>query len=98
MHISKMIFISVILLSLSTASYAGVLGACNSGDEKISPSDRKSAQKKDAEVMSVPLPGQAATDFELTAVVQNKIKTVKLSDYSGKYRVLCFFPAAFTFV
>ena len=28
----------------------------------------------------------------------DEVKTVKLSDYDGKWRVLCFFPAAFTFV
>ena len=46
----------------------------------------------------VPLPGEPAIDFQLPAVVGNEIKTVKLSDYQGKYRVLCFFPADFTFV
>jgi peroxiredoxin (alkyl hydroperoxide reductase subunit C) len=48
--------------------------------------------------MPVPLPGQQAIDFELPAVVKDEIKNVKLSDFRGKYRVLCFFPAAFTFV
>ena len=49
-------------------------------------------------VKPIPLPGQQAIDFELTAVVGNQIKTIKLSDYSGKWRVLCFYPADFTFV
>lgn len=98
MRIRVMIFISVILLSLATATHADVLGACTSGSEKSPAPDQKSAQQKNTKVMPVPLPGQPAIDFELPAVVKNKIKTVKLSDYAGKYRVLCFFPAAFTFV
>ncbi len=44
------------------------------------------------------LPGERALDFQLPAVVGDQIKTVKLSDYKGKWRVLCFYPADFTFV
>ncbi len=44
------------------------------------------------------LPGERALDFQLPAVVGDRIKTVKLSDYKGKWRVLCFYPADFTFV
>ena len=46
----------------------------------------------------VPLPGQQAIDFQLPAVVGDDIKNIKLSDYDGKWHILCFFPAAFTFV
>ena len=46
----------------------------------------------------VPLPGEPAIDFQLTAAVGDEIKNIKLSDYQGKYRVLCFYPADFTFV
>jgi peroxiredoxin (alkyl hydroperoxide reductase subunit C) len=98
MRIGKIIFLSIMLLSLTTTTYAGVLGACTSGGEKSPSPHQKSAQQQNTEVMPVPLPGQPAIDFELPAVVKNEIKTVKLSDFSGKYRVLCFFPAAFTFV
>jgi peroxiredoxin (alkyl hydroperoxide reductase subunit C) len=42
--------------------------------------------------------GQAAPDFEATAVVDEEFKTVKLSDYRGKYVVLFFYPLDFTFV
>ena len=44
------------------------------------------------------LPGERALDFQLPAVVGDQIKMVKLSDYKGKWRVLCFYPADFTFV
>ncbi len=42
--------------------------------------------------------GQAAPDFVATAVVDQEFKTVKLSDYRGKYVVLFFYPLDFTFV
>ncbi len=42
--------------------------------------------------------GQAAPDFSATAVVDQEFKTIKLSDYRGKYVVLFFYPLDFTFV
>uniref|UniRef100_A0A915HTR4 thioredoxin-dependent peroxiredoxin n=1 Tax=Romanomermis culicivorax TaxID=13658 RepID=A0A915HTR4_ROMCU len=36
--------------------------------------------------------GKPAPDFECQAVVDNDFKTVKLSDYKGKYVVLFFYP------
>ncbi|MEK7574187.1 MAG: alkyl hydroperoxide reductase subunit C [Patescibacteria group bacterium] len=37
-------------------------------------------------------------DFELDAYQNNEIKKIKLSDYRGKWVVLIFYPADFTFV
>ncbi len=42
--------------------------------------------------------GQEAPDFTATAVVDQEFKTIKLSDYRGKYVVLFFYPLDFTFV
>lgn len=42
--------------------------------------------------------GQPAPDFEAVAVYDQEFKTVKLSDYRGKYLVLFFYPLDFTFV
>ncbi len=42
--------------------------------------------------------GQNAPDFTATAVVDQEFKTIKLSDYRGKYVVLFFYPLDFTFV
>ena len=50
------------------------------------------------EVQQVLLPGQRAINFELISVVGEEIKNVKLSDFNGKWRVVCFYPADFTFV
>jgi len=42
--------------------------------------------------------GKGAPDFEATAFINGEFKNVKLSDYKGKWVVLCFYPGDFTFV
>lgn len=42
--------------------------------------------------------GQTAPDFTATAVFDQEFKTIKLSDYRGKYVILFFYPLDFTFV
>ena len=45
-------------------------------------------------------PGVKAPDFEIEAYnpATGEVKKVKLSDYKGKWLVLCFYPADFTFI
>jgi hypothetical protein len=42
--------------------------------------------------------GKEAPDFEASAFVDGGFKNLKLSDYRGKWVVLCFYPGDFTFV
>ena len=42
--------------------------------------------------------GQEIPDFEVEAYQDNEIKKIKLSDYRGRWLVLLFYPADFTFV
>ncbi len=42
--------------------------------------------------------GQQAPAFEETAYVNGEFKTIKLSDYNGKWVVLFFYPLDFTFI
>jgi hypothetical protein len=42
--------------------------------------------------------GKPAPDFEASAYVDGGFQNVKLSDYKGKWVVLCFYPGDFTFV
>ena len=42
--------------------------------------------------------GKPAPDFELSAFFEGGFKNVKLSDYKGKWLVVCFYPGDFTFV
>ncbi|HHY10945.1 MAG TPA: redoxin domain-containing protein [Firmicutes bacterium] len=42
--------------------------------------------------------GKPAPDFTAPAFYQDKFVEVKLSDYKGKWVMLCFYPGDFTFV
>ena len=42
--------------------------------------------------------GKPAPDFEIPAYFEGGFKNVKLSDFKGKWIVLCFYPGDFTFV
>jgi len=45
-----------------------------------------------------PLVGNPAPDFEASAFFEGGFKNIKLSDYKGKWILLCFYPGDFTFV
>jgi len=53
---------------------------------------------KEANVMSEVVVGAKAPDFEAPAYQDGTFGQVKLSDYLGKWVVLCFYPGDFTFV
>ncbi len=42
--------------------------------------------------------GKKAPDFEAPAYHNGEFTSVKLSDYAGKWVLLCFYPGDFTFV
>jgi len=42
--------------------------------------------------------GKPAPDFALSAFHQGGFKNIQLSDYKGKWIVVCFYPGDFTFV
>jgi hypothetical protein len=42
--------------------------------------------------------GKEAPDFEASAYHEGGFKNVKLSDFRGKWVLLCFYPGDFTFV
>lgn len=42
--------------------------------------------------------GQKAPDFTAPAYYKGKFGPVKLSDFAGKWVLLCFYPGDFTFV
>lgn len=94
---------ALVVLVLAAPAPAQVLGPCGTKDaQKPAPAPAAvgpAAAAGPALVVSpVPLPGQQAPNFELPAVVGKQVKNIKLSDYDGKWRVVCFYPADFTFV
>jgi len=42
--------------------------------------------------------GKAAPDFEAPAYLNGEFTEVKLSDYAGKWTLVCFYPGDFTYV
>ena len=54
-------------------------------------------QKKEG-IKMIARVGKPAPDFEANAYVNGEFKNIKLSDYRGKWVVLCFYPGDFTFV
>lgn len=90
------------VLALCLFAWSGdVLGPCGTPQENDSAASAGSAAAPPAPgltIAPIPLPGQRALNFELPAVVGDEIKSIKLSDYNGTWRVLCFYPADFTFV
>ena len=42
--------------------------------------------------------GKKAPDFEAMAYLDGGFKPIKLSDYTGKWVLICFYPGDFTFV
>jgi peroxiredoxin (alkyl hydroperoxide reductase subunit C) len=42
--------------------------------------------------------GRKAPDFEAPAFYEGKFVNIKLSDFAGKWVLLCFYPGDFTFV
>jgi len=61
------------------------------------PLEQERVQKKEGAAMGV-MVGKPAPDFEASAFVQGGFKNIKLSDYRGKWVVICFYPGDFTFV
>ena len=57
-----------------------------------SPQPKKEVTRMTASV------GKVAPDFEANAYHDGGFKTVKLSDFRGKWIMLCFYPGDFTFV
>jgi peroxiredoxin (alkyl hydroperoxide reductase subunit C) len=62
------------------------------------PTEGESQIPEKEEEMALARVGHEAPDFEATAFVDGGFKNIKLSDYRGKWVVLCFYPGDFTFV
>jgi hypothetical protein len=62
------------------------------------PAERAAQQETKEVKMTTARVGKVAPDFEASAFINGGFKNVKLSDYRGKWVVLCFYPGDFTFV
>jgi peroxiredoxin (alkyl hydroperoxide reductase subunit C) len=66
--------------------------------EPVPASVEKPSQETAKEVHSMLTVGKKAPDFTAPAYHQGKFINVKLSEYLGKWVILCFYPGDFTFV
>jgi len=67
------------------------------GPVESSSDENKQTKEKEVMKMSVQV-GKKAPDFQAPAFHEGQIKQIKLSDYLGKWVLLCFYPGDFTFV
>ena len=75
---------------------ARVTGSLVSKKEADPKSDQITENRKELP-MAIQV-GQKAPDFTAPAYYKGTFTTVKLSDYAGKWVLLCFYPGDFTFV
>jgi peroxiredoxin (alkyl hydroperoxide reductase subunit C) len=61
-----------------------------------SPTSLLNLERKDLEMTA--RVGQKAPDFTAPAYYKGGFTSVKLSDYAGKWVLVCFYPGDFTFV
>lgn len=72
----------------------GPVGMKPANNEK----NREAVTSKEELIMTQVKVGEKAPDFVSPAFHKGEFKDVKLSDYLGKWVVLCFYPGDFTFV
>ena len=65
---------------------------------EATPASEEKSQQPFKEVKSMITVGQKAPDFTSSAYHRGKFVNVKLSEYLGKWVILCFYPGDFTFV
>jgi len=79
-----------------TVGCARVTGAVMGEKPPAAPTPPQTTEFK--EVAMTARVGQKAPDFTAPAYYKGGFTTVKLSDFAGKWMLLCFYPGDFTFV
>lgn len=68
------------------------------GPPQEAPAEHAGPSQRGGTHMEVARAGGKAPDFQGMAYHNGEFKQVKLSDYRGKWTVICFYPGDFTFV
>ena len=68
------------------------------GEQAEAKKESEAAPSKKEEKMAKPMIGAKAPDFMAPAFQNGQFGQVDFSDYLGKWMVICFYPADFTFV
>ena len=80
-----------------SVSCARVTSSVSGIEPPDAPGPSESTSKDEVSKMSVTV-GQKAPDFTAPAYYKGSFTSVKLSDFAGKWVMLCFYPGDFTFV
>jgi hypothetical protein len=72
---------------------AGPIAAASDGPSTAAPAENYPGGAK-----MIARVGKPAPDFEATAFIDGGFRNIRLSEYKGKWIVLCFYPGDFTFV
>ena len=75
---------------------ARVTGTVTGGAPNDQQTSEQPVEKK--EMTMTARVGQKAPEFEAPAYYKGSFTTVKLSDFAGKWVLVCFYPGDFTFV
>jgi hypothetical protein len=67
------------------------------GEQPSPPASSEPNAKQEASIMTARV-GQKAPDFTAPAYYKGSFTNVTLSDFAGKWVMLCFYPGDFTFV
>jgi peroxiredoxin (alkyl hydroperoxide reductase subunit C) len=78
-------------------SCARVSSSVSSGEPTDTSGTSQPTVREEVPKMGVTV-GQKAPDFTAPAYLKGKFTSVKLSDFAGKWVMLCFYPGDFTFV
>lgn len=81
---------------------AGCQRPTSNNDVNLKLEQKEDKQEKsnegDEELMSMIKVGKPAPEFTASAYIKGKFAEVSLSEYKGKWVLLCFYPGDFTFV
>jgi hypothetical protein len=81
-----------------TAGCARVTGAVTGNQPSSSPTPQSPGMPERKEPVMTARVGQKAPDFTAPSYFKGGFTPVKLSDFAGKWVLVCFYPGDFTFV
>jgi AhpC/TSA family len=85
------------IIMAETVGCARVTGAVT-GDQSTSSQSQTPTFTENKEKTMTARVGQKAPDFTAPAYYKGSFTNIKLSDFAGKWVLLCFYPGDFTFV